>query len=85
MFSLFSSQAALDAARRLKRIEEKLDMLLGHLGLEYHDPARRGLSDAVRGHLDAGRKIEAIKLLREETGVGLREAKDAVDNYERHR
>jgi ribosomal protein L7/L12 len=30
-----------------------------------------------------GRKIEAIKLYREQTGVGLKEAKDAVEQIER--
>ena len=33
--------------------------------------------------LRAGRKIEAIKSLRERTGLGLKEAKDAVDLLER--
>ena len=33
--------------------------------------------------LRAGRKIEAIKSLRERTGLGLKEAKDAVDRLER--
>ena len=33
--------------------------------------------------LRAGRKIEAIKSLRERTGLGLKEAKDAVDALER--
>jgi ribosomal protein L7/L12 len=31
----------------------------------------------------AGRKIEAIKLLRERTGLGLKEAKDAIEALER--
>jgi ribosomal protein L7/L12 len=31
----------------------------------------------------AGRKIEAIKLLRERTGIGLREARDAIEAMER--
>ena len=31
----------------------------------------------------AGRKIEAIKRLREQTGMGLREAKQAVEHLER--
>ena len=39
-------------------------------------------SDDVRGLVRAGRKIEAIKRYREETGVGLKEAKDAVDRLE---
>lgn len=33
--------------------------------------------------LAAGRKIEAIKLYRVEHGVGLREAKDAIEELER--
>lgn len=34
----------------------------------------------LRALLMAGRKIEAIKRLRAETGIGLKEAKDAVDS-----
>ena len=33
--------------------------------------------------IETGRKIEAIKLVREVTGMGLKEAKDAVDNLEK--
>lgn len=32
--------------------------------------------------LSAGKKIEAIKLVRERTGLGLKEAKDAVERLE---
>jgi ribosomal protein L7/L12 len=35
--------------------------------------------DSVEGLIQSGRKIDAIKLYRRERGVGLREAKDAVD------
>lgn len=41
------------------------------------------ISDQVIAAIDAGRKIEAIKILREETGLGLKEAKDAVDSLTR--
>src|SRR4051794_10775374 len=51
---------------------------------------RRGpvVDDAALWHeidaeLRASRKIHAIKLLRERTGLGLREAKDAVDEFAR--
>ena len=40
-------------------------------------------SDRVREAATAGRKIEAIKLLREETGMGLKEAKHAVEELQR--
>jgi len=42
-------------------------------------------SDAVLQAVDSGRTIEAIKRLREETGLGLKEAKDAVDSLARER
>ena len=38
-----------------------------------------GEPPSVEGFLRAGRKIDAIKLYREETGLGLKEAKDAID------
>ncbi len=42
------------------------------------------LSDEVRArvmvHLKNGNKIEAIKLVREETGLGLKESKDFVES-----
>ena len=38
--------------------------------------------DEVRRLTDAGRKIEAIKVLREATGLGLTEAKEIVDSLD---
>lgn len=43
------------------------------------DAQINAISDALRG----GNKIEAIKLYREATDLGLREAKDAVEALER--
>jgi hypothetical protein len=37
---------------------------------------------AIRA-IQAGNKIEAIKLVREAAGLGLKEAKEAVERYER--
>ncbi len=44
--------------------------------------AETGLPDKVVDALRRGDKIEAIKLLREQTGIGLKEAKDAVEASE---
>ncbi len=41
------------------------------------------ISDQVIEAIDAGHKIEAIKILREEAGLGLKEAKDVVDSLAR--
>lgn len=40
---------------------------------------RQAVNEAILG----GRKIEAIKIYREATGVGLKEAKDAVEELEK--
>jgi ribosomal protein L7/L12 len=64
---------------RVSRLERQVEFLLRHLGL----PDRTGEPDVVAGEVlalkRAGRTIEAIKLYREATGLGLREAKDYVD------
>ena len=60
-----------------RRIEEKIDLLLRQAGLEY-DPfaaVAPEVAEAVR----AGDKIRAIKLYRDHTGAGLKEAKDTID------
>jgi hypothetical protein len=65
-----------------RRIESKLDAIIANLGIQAPDPgAASGLSTGVRQLADAGQKIQAIKLHREETGLGLKEANDAVEAY----
>jgi hypothetical protein len=70
-------------ATRLLRVEAKLDLILRHLGIGYNDPTTAGgLSAGVKALADdPSAKISAIKLHREETGVGLKDAKDAVEAY----
>lgn len=82
MFLRSSASQSTDALhRQLLRIERKLDAILEHLGLDLPDQASDGpgFMDEVRALANNGRKIEAIKLYRESTGVGLKEAKDAVE------
>jgi len=63
----------------LRRIERKLDALLKHQGLSV-PPA--GMSEEVqRLARDPARKIEAFKLHREQTGLGLAEAKAEIEEY----
>jgi ribosomal protein L7/L12 len=42
----------------------------------------QSLPPDVLDALQKGRKIEAIRLMREQTGLGLKESKDAVDGYQ---
>jgi Ribosomal protein L7/L12 C-terminal domain len=65
---------------RLRGVERKLNALLRHHGV---DPTQGLLlSDRVKLlATDPGRKIEAIKVYRQETGAGLAEAKEAVESF----
>lgn len=66
---------------RVAELEERLDFLYKHLGLQFSNQpawADPRVMDAIR----RGSKIEAIKLYRELTNVGLAEAKAAVDRIE---
>ena len=68
-----------DVSRRtdwqIPRLERKVDLILKHLGLTFEDKA----GEMVRPLLLAGSKKEAIKEYRRITGVGLKDAKEAVE------
>src|SRR3977135_4718346 len=60
----------------LSRVEAKLDLLLKQANTKF-DPYANVPLDIVQA-LRGGRKIEAIKLYRQSTGVGAREAQELV-------
>ncbi len=68
---------------RIIRLERKVDFLLRELGLVEKEEANLLNPDPILDEVVAlvrqGNKIGAIKLYREKTGVGLKEAKDAVE------
>jgi ribosomal protein L7/L12 len=68
---------------RLSALERRIQAIMDHL--EIVDPLPRPDLSEVQRHLDAGRKIPAIKAYREVTGAGLKEAKDEVEAMERRR
>jgi large subunit ribosomal protein L7/L12 len=83
--SLFSRPVGVDGAR-LARLEQKLDQILNRSSGVGSFPAPMILeggavsaSSQVMDEIRHGKKIQAIKLYREQTGVGLKEAKDAVE------
>jgi ribosomal protein L7/L12 len=66
---------------RVSNLEQKLEFLLQALGLESKGNIIQ--NSAIIEQLKSGNKINAVKLYREQTGVGLKEAKDAIDALER--
>jgi ribosomal protein L7/L12 len=84
MFSVLGLQSSQRNSQRIARLERKVDFILKELGLEYEgreEDSFPGL-DEVKDLLRQGRKIQAIKVYRQRTGVGLREAKEAVERIE---
>jgi ribosomal protein L7/L12 len=65
--------------QRVARIGRKVDLIIDHLGLRENDPDLEEVVSLLRD----GKKIQAIKVYREVTGEGLKEAKDAVEALER--
>jgi ribosomal protein L7/L12 len=68
---------------RLSRVEAKLDALMTHSAVTF-DPYR-DVPAEVREALDRGETIEAIRRLRQATGVDLKSAKEVVDELKRRR
>ena len=68
---------------RINELEDRLQFLYRRLNIEYADPnSDPVISPQIQDALRRGNKIEAIKIYRELTGVGLAEAKQAIDRAE---
>ena len=65
----------------LSSLHGKLDALLKHAGIEY-DPYENLSEDVVRA-IESGKKIQAIKHYRAASGVGLKEAKEFIEEVQR--
>jgi hypothetical protein len=80
VLTLFVVVWRLQAMVRMDRLERKIDAIIRHLEVDLTQG--RPMSDMVKQLArDPMNKIEAIRLYRQETGVGLAEAKDAVEAY----
>jgi len=68
---------------RINELEDRLKFLYRRLNIEYADPnSDPVISPQIQDALRRGNKIEAIKIYRELTGVGLAEAKQVIDRAE---
>ncbi len=66
-------QESRSSTTQLAAVHRKLDLIMDHLGI-----ASPGEAEVIH-HLENGRMIEAVRLYRKQNGVGLVEAKQAVD------
>lgn len=71
----------------VRRLDGLVDVLAARAGVgeeelaELRGQAGAQIPDRCRALADEGRHIEAIKVYRELTGAGLKDAKDAIDRY----
>jgi len=85
---LYSSNLAtrLDAiAQAIARLERKTDFILKQLNLEYVDHPEDSIPPhliEVYALLKEGKRLQAIQAYRKQTGVGLDEAKTAIESIE---
>lgn len=66
--------------QRVAKLESQIAFIFQSQGLNYRGETTRSVSGEVINLMRQGKKIDAIKLYREETGVGLKEAKDFVES-----
>lgn len=64
---------------RIKLINKKLDKIMEHLGME-----EENIDEELIALLKEDKMVAAVKRLREETGMDLKEAKEYVDELEKY-
>ena len=74
------AKASQSADQRISRLKAKVNLILAHLGIEYA-PSTSNDAEWQKLAAQPGMKIAAIKAYREAKGVGLAEAKKAVEDY----
>jgi len=78
------SEQVAGLSRQVQRLQELVEQLAARQGITPPPPGtasdpRTSVDTEVSMLVQQGRKIEAIKLVRERTGLGLGEAKDLVE------
>ena len=63
--------------QKIKYMDKKLDKIMDYLGIE-----DLNIDEELKELIADNKKIPAIKRLRQETGMGLKEAKEYVDNLD---
>jgi len=82
MFSNNADNENYSLRQRVARLERTVEFLLAQLHLDYVDKPDDAALPGIMDLLRRGNKIEAIKVYREQTGVGLKEAKDYIESLD---
>jgi uncharacterized protein YoxC len=80
LVTYYTERLTIGLYRHVDRVDRKLSLILKELNINFDETPV--ISDRVKEIArDPQRKIEAIKAYRDETGQGLYEAKQAVEEY----
>jgi ribosomal protein L7/L12 len=66
--------------QRVDKLERQVAFLLENSGLKYQDHPDQGVSPEILDLVRRGRKVEAIKVYRQQTNAPLKQAKDFIDS-----
>ena len=72
----------LELRQQVGKLERQVTFLLEHLGLEYREEPNVGVSPEILELVRRGKTIKAINLFRQETGFGLKEAKEFIESLD---
>jgi ribosomal protein L7/L12 len=77
--SATSTQSVVDYVQAARVVLS--NMLIDHVTSKSHNPSETPLNREEQDEARAGRKIPSIKLLRQRTSIGLKEAKESVEKW----
>jgi ribosomal protein L7/L12 len=83
--SSFEEQEIALLRQRVVRLEAQVEFLFKHLGVSMSEDGSPTIDPRIIDALKKNNLIEAIKYYREKTGVGLAEAKAAVEEINKRR
>ena len=72
----------LELRQQVGKLERQVAFLLDHLGLEYNEEPNVEVSPEILDLVRKGKTLKAISLFRQETGFGLKEAKEFIESLE---
>ncbi len=68
--------------QRVAKLEKQIAFILQQQDLTYREEQNISVSPEIINLIRQGKKIQAIRLYRQETGAGLKQAKDFIDAFE---
>lgn len=78
-----SAEARIDElSSRVAYLEKQVAFLMAHLQLKPPPDSEHGVSTEVLDLVQRGKKIQAIQRYRQETGVGLKAAKEFIESLQ---